>query len=56
MALLKNFNRKAKVENETGLGTNSNLSAGSYTVNIMDSHFCQAVITMSINQPTVASQ
>lgn len=30
MALLKNFNRKAKVENETGLGTNSNLSAGRF--------------------------
>lgn len=30
MAMFKNFNRKAKVENETGLGTNSNLSAGRF--------------------------
>lgn len=30
MALLKNFNRKAKVENETGLGTNSSYNAGRF--------------------------
>ena len=30
MALLKHFNRQAKVENETGLGTNSNLNAGRF--------------------------
>lgn len=30
MALLKNFNRKAKIENESGLGTNSNLNAGRF--------------------------
>ncbi len=30
MALLKNFNRKAKIENETGLGTNSALSGGRF--------------------------
>jgi inward rectifier potassium channel len=30
MAILKNFNKKAKVENETGLGTNSNYSAGRF--------------------------
>jgi inward rectifier potassium channel len=30
MAFLKKFNTKAKAENETGLGTNSNLSAGRF--------------------------
>ncbi|MFY7963479.1 MAG: ion channel [Chitinophagaceae bacterium] len=30
MALLKNFNRRAKIENESGLGTNSNLNAGRF--------------------------
>jgi len=30
MALLKHFNRKAKADNETGLSTNSNLSAGRF--------------------------
>ena len=30
MALLKHFNRQAKIENETGLGTNSNLNAGRF--------------------------
>lgn len=30
MAFLKNFNKKAKVENETGLGTNSNYNAGRF--------------------------
>ena len=30
MALLKNFNRRAKIENESGLGTNSTLNAGRF--------------------------
>ena len=30
MALLKNFNRRAKIENESGLGTNSSLNAGRF--------------------------
>lgn len=30
MAIFKNFNRKAKIENETGLSTNSALSGGRY--------------------------
>lgn len=34
--------------------TNSNLSAGSYTVNVIDSHFCPAVISMAVTEPSVA--
>jgi len=30
MSLSKHFNKKAKIENETGLGTNSNLNAGRF--------------------------
>jgi hypothetical protein len=34
--------------------TNTNLSSGTYTVNVTDSHFCSAVISMGVSQPSVA--
>lgn len=39
----------------TGTGAFSgNLSTGTYTVNVVDSHFCSAAISMAITQPSAA--
>ena len=35
--------------------TISNLTVGSYTVNVKDSHFCSSTISMNVSQPTVLS-
>ncbi len=35
--------------------TLNNLTAGSYTVNVKDSHFCTSVISVNVTQPTVLS-
>ena len=39
----------------SGTGPNiNNLAIGTYTVNVIDSHFCPAVISVSVSQPTAA--